>query len=229
MARSRAASPGTRRCSGATSSRRRWSEIAPVALRYGATDYARLPQPRRPLQVPADRHVRGQARTSSATGTGPSSVVWRADYSSWYQVPVLYTWNDLGRRRQRPSSSSARQTHAAPNGDARLVSPARAGPSSAPRRAAAPSRARPAPSSRSRRSPGRGCGSRRRSRSPARRVTPGRCARACAATWSNVLWSSLRTITRQLPPSPEPGPRVARELDRLGHRSRGYPRLPASS
>src|SRR5215210_9324151 len=28
------------------------------------------------------------------------------------------------------------------------------------------------------------------------------------ATWSNVLWSSLRTITRQLPPRPEPGPLV---------------------
>src|SRR3954469_21279331 len=28
------------------------------------------------------------------------------------------------------------------------------------------------------------------------------------ATWSKVLWSSLRTITRQLSPSPEPGPPV---------------------
>src|SRR6185312_5514166 len=28
------------------------------------------------------------------------------------------------------------------------------------------------------------------------------------ATWSNVLWSSLRTITRQLPPRPVPGPPV---------------------
>src|SRR3954454_24068177 len=28
------------------------------------------------------------------------------------------------------------------------------------------------------------------------------------ATWSNVLWSSLRTITRQCPPSPLPGPAV---------------------
>src|SRR4051794_15756206 len=29
-----------------------------------------------------------------------------------------------------------------------------------------------------------------------------------SATWSKVLWSSLRTITRQLSPSPEPGPPV---------------------
>src|SRR3954452_20266731 len=28
------------------------------------------------------------------------------------------------------------------------------------------------------------------------------------ATWSKVLWSSLRTITRQLPPTPLPGPEV---------------------
>src|SRR5437764_7815720 len=28
------------------------------------------------------------------------------------------------------------------------------------------------------------------------------------ATWSNVLWSSLRTITRQAPPSPLSGPAV---------------------
>src|SRR5207302_6947226 len=28
------------------------------------------------------------------------------------------------------------------------------------------------------------------------------------ATWSKVLWSSFRTITRQSPPNPLPGPRV---------------------
>ena len=31
-------------------------------------------------------------------------------------------------------------------------------------------------------------------------------AASTRATWSNVLWLSLRTITRQLPPSPQPGP-----------------------
>jgi hypothetical protein len=25
---------------------------------------------------------------------GPEFVEWRADYTSWYQVPVLYSWFD---------------------------------------------------------------------------------------------------------------------------------------
>ena len=33
--------------------------------------------------------------TSSATGTAPEFSDWRRDYSSWYQVPVVYAWNDL--------------------------------------------------------------------------------------------------------------------------------------
>src|SRR5919202_7120869 len=37
---------------------------------------------------------------------------------------------------------------------------------------------------------------------------PGIQRASVCATWSNVLWSSLRTITRQWPPSPEPGSRV---------------------
>src|SRR5215218_6874031 len=39
-------------------------------------------------------------------------------------------------------------------------------------------------------------------------LTPGIVRASDIATWSNVLWSSLRTITRQLSPSPEPGPPV---------------------
>src|SRR5215217_4646069 len=39
-------------------------------------------------------------------------------------------------------------------------------------------------------------------------LTPGIVRASVSATWSNVLWSSLRTITRQLSPSPEPGPPV---------------------
>ena len=27
--------------------------------------------------------------------TGPEFNEWRADYSSWYQVPVLPVWNDV--------------------------------------------------------------------------------------------------------------------------------------
>src|SRR3954453_8383579 len=43
---------------------------------------------------------------------------------------------------------------------------------------------------------------------PCSSVTPGSTPARVAATWSKVLWLSLRTITRQLPPRPEPGPAV---------------------
>jgi hypothetical protein len=26
---------------------------------------------------------------------GPEFIEWRTVHSSWYQVPILYTWNDL--------------------------------------------------------------------------------------------------------------------------------------
>src|SRR4051794_35544936 len=39
-------------------------------------------------------------------------------------------------------------------------------------------------------------------------VTPGSTRARVAATCSKVLWLSLRTITRQLPPRPESGPAV---------------------
>ena len=71
------------------------SEIAPIALRYGATDYARLPH-------------RATTRTSSCSSRpsrtrrdferywyGPEFTTGARDYSSWYQVPILYTWHDL--------------------------------------------------------------------------------------------------------------------------------------
>src|ERR671927_152677 len=39
-------------------------------------------------------------------------------------------------------------------------------------------------------------------------VIPGTYLSSVCATWSNVLWSSLRTITRHSPPTPLPGSRV---------------------
>jgi quinol monooxygenase YgiN len=69
-------------------------EIAPVAARYGATDYRVYRQrddPYRFLQLATfedhadwDRYWHGEEFS-----------LWRADYTSWYQVPVLYQWNDL--------------------------------------------------------------------------------------------------------------------------------------
>jgi hypothetical protein len=69
-------------------------EIAPVALRYGARNYAvhRGRDDRyRFLQMAAfDDHD-----DFERYWYGEEFVAWRGDYSSWYQVPVLYAWNDV--------------------------------------------------------------------------------------------------------------------------------------
>ena len=69
-------------------------EIAPVALRYGASEYS----------VYRSRDD-GYRFTQYATFEDKSDFdrywygeefsIWRADYSSWYQVPVVYSWNDM--------------------------------------------------------------------------------------------------------------------------------------
>ncbi len=70
------------------------AEIAPVALRYGASEY-------RALRWRDDRYRFIQyASFESETDWerywyGPEFVGWRADYSSWYQVPVVPAWSDL--------------------------------------------------------------------------------------------------------------------------------------
>jgi len=69
-------------------------EIAPVAARYGGTDY-------RVYRSRDDRYRFLQMATFEDKlsweryWNGEEFSVWRADYSSWYQVPVLYSWNDL--------------------------------------------------------------------------------------------------------------------------------------
>ena len=70
------------------------AEIAPVALRYGATDF-------RVYRSQDDMYKFLQMTTFEEKGAwdlywyGEEFVSWRADYVGWYQVPVLYTWNDL--------------------------------------------------------------------------------------------------------------------------------------
>jgi hypothetical protein len=70
------------------------AEIAPVALRYGATDY-------RVYRSQEDMYRFLQMATFEDKGAwelywyGEEFVAWRADYSSWYQVPLVYTWHDL--------------------------------------------------------------------------------------------------------------------------------------
>ena len=69
-------------------------EIAPVALRYGATDY-------RVYRFNDDRYRFQQLSAFpdklswERYWNGEEFIAWRADYTSWYQVPVLYAWNDV--------------------------------------------------------------------------------------------------------------------------------------
>jgi hypothetical protein len=65
-------------------------EIAPIALRYGATEYAVYRQQ-------DDRYRFLQYATFEAKQQyeiywhGREFAEWRAEYASWYQVPVVYT------------------------------------------------------------------------------------------------------------------------------------------
>lgn len=70
------------------------AEIAPVALRYGASDY-------RVYRDRTDHYKFVQYATFDNPldferyWNGEEFIGWRADYSSWYQVPVVYSWADL--------------------------------------------------------------------------------------------------------------------------------------
>ena len=69
-------------------------EIAPVALRYGATEYAIY-------RSRDDKYKFLQLATFERKDdwerywNGEEFSIWRGDYTSWYQVPVLYVWHDL--------------------------------------------------------------------------------------------------------------------------------------
>jgi hypothetical protein len=69
-------------------------EIAPVALRYNATEFA-------VYRSRDDRYKFLQLATFEVKHDferywyGEEFSAWREDYTSWYQVPVVYAWNDL--------------------------------------------------------------------------------------------------------------------------------------
>jgi hypothetical protein len=68
--------------------------IAPIALRYGATEYAIY-------RSRDDAYKILQLATFDDHGDferywyGEEFSLWRGDNSSYYQVPVLYVWHDL--------------------------------------------------------------------------------------------------------------------------------------
>ena len=69
-------------------------EIAPIALRYGASEYS-------VYRSRDDAYKFLQMATFEGKADwerfwyGEDFANWRAKYSSWYQVPVLYVWHDL--------------------------------------------------------------------------------------------------------------------------------------
>jgi hypothetical protein len=88
------------------------AEIAPIAMRYGATEYAvyRYREDRyKFLQIAAfeeeadwDRYWYGQ-----------EFIDWRAEYSSWYQVLVVPDWADAVVRDALPAEDAAEAEAAA--------------------------------------------------------------------------------------------------------------------
>ena len=70
------------------------AEVAPIALRYGASAYS-------VFRYKDDRYRFVQTATFEDKldweryWNGPEFCDWRAKYTSWYQVPVLYVWHDV--------------------------------------------------------------------------------------------------------------------------------------
>jgi hypothetical protein len=70
------------------------NEIAPVALRYGATEYTVYRS--RDDRYKFNHTVWFDSKPEwEAYWNGPEFIEWRALRSSCYQVPVLYVWNDI--------------------------------------------------------------------------------------------------------------------------------------
>jgi hypothetical protein len=70
------------------------AEIAPVALRYGATDY-RVYRGRDDIYKFIQMATFERKYDWERYWYSPEFSGWRADHSSWYQVPVVPNWNDL--------------------------------------------------------------------------------------------------------------------------------------
>jgi quinol monooxygenase YgiN len=70
------------------------NEFAPTALRYGATDY-RVYRSRDDMYKFLHLVTFEDKSAWEAYWYGPEFNHFRAQYSSYYQVPVLYVWNDM--------------------------------------------------------------------------------------------------------------------------------------
>jgi hypothetical protein len=69
-------------------------EIAPVAMRYGATDYV-VYRSRDDMYKFLQCSTFEDKAGFEAYWYGPEMNDFRTIYSGWYQVPILYTWADV--------------------------------------------------------------------------------------------------------------------------------------
>ena len=69
-------------------------EIAPVAMRYGATDYV-VYRNRDDMYKFLHCSTFEDKAGFEAYWYGPEMNAFRTKFSGWYQVPILYTWNDV--------------------------------------------------------------------------------------------------------------------------------------
>jgi hypothetical protein len=69
-------------------------QIAPLALRYGATDYS-VYRSRDDQYKFLHMSTFEEKDDFERFWYGPDFNAWRSEYSSFYQVPIVYVWNDL--------------------------------------------------------------------------------------------------------------------------------------
>ena len=67
--------------------------IAPVSLRYGASDFEVMRSNYDRYRFWQFAHFEDKADVE-AYWYGPEFIRWRADHTSWFQVPVVYSWFD---------------------------------------------------------------------------------------------------------------------------------------
>jgi hypothetical protein len=70
------------------------AEIAPVAMRYGATDYL-VYRNRDDMYKFLHCSTFEEKAGFEAYWYGPEMTDFRTIYAGWYQVPILYTWADI--------------------------------------------------------------------------------------------------------------------------------------
>ncbi|MEA2170210.1 MAG: hypothetical protein QOF76_3510 [Solirubrobacteraceae bacterium] len=69
-------------------------EIAPLALRYGATDY-HVYQSRDDKYKFLHTIAMPDKLSWERYWNGNEFINWREEHTSWYQVPVLYVWHNV--------------------------------------------------------------------------------------------------------------------------------------